>query len=281
MSSLDPSIRSKPVPPKINKIGIWAFESKHTETFTMKFTAHSFLEILFIREGDGQVETGTLATQCTIGDLVVIPPRQQHRLIDNEASPISLYGLGVDLRWLDAIPNALELFQYGVYSNSDAEQQRIEQHLRRLLYLFQQSDTASQFASIATALTLLSEISYVLNRREDHRHLSLDADSIRDPMMERYIEWLDRNFFETVSIDSGAEVTGMSRRTFTTKFKQRTGVTWLEYVNRLRIDHAVELLKNTDRKITSIAFQCGFEDVSTFYRTFAKFQGKSPGECRG
>ena len=84
------------------------------------------------------------------------------------------------------------------------------------------------------------------------------------------------NTLEPLTLDAAATASGMSRRTFTNQFKARTGRTWLEYVNALRIERAQELLRETDRKVTSIAFQCGFEDLSTFYRAFKRITGNTP-----
>ncbi len=86
--------------------------------------------------------------------------------------------------------------------------------------------------------------------------------------------------FEPLTLDSGASACDMSRRQFSAVFKKHVGMTWLQHLHRLRVKHAVELLKNTDRKITSIAFQCGFDDLTTFYRVMAKITGKRPGELR-
>jgi AraC family L-rhamnose operon regulatory protein RhaS len=99
-------------------------------------------------------------------------------------------------------------------------------------------------------------------------------------LLEAYLAWLHRNFYESLSLEEAAAATGMSRRTFTNRFKARTGTTWLDYVNVLRIRHAEALLKQTDKKITSIAFQCGFDDLTTFYRAFKRIKGVHPSQLR-
>jgi AraC family L-rhamnose operon regulatory protein RhaS len=148
-----------------------------------------------------------------------------------------------------------------------------------------QLDAASQLASIATAIDLLAELSLILDPPE----IRGTAKSLGpkppppvadDPLLEAYLAWLHRNFFEPLSLEDAAVATGMSRRTFTNRFKARTGTTWLDYLNALRIRHAELLLKQTDRKITSIAFQCGFDDLTTFYRAFKRINGMNPSELR-
>jgi AraC-like DNA-binding protein len=49
---------------------------------------------------------------------------------------------------------------------------------------------------------------------------------------------------------------------------------------RIRISRAVDLLQATDGKITEIALECGFRDLSTFYRLFRKLTGQTPADVR-
>ena len=63
-------------------------------------------------------------------------------------------------------------------------------------------------------------------------------------------------------------------------FHELTGETWLSHTRRLAVEHAQQRLFHTELPITSIAFECGFRDLSTFYRQFKKLSGMSPGEYR-
>ena len=72
----------------------------------------------------------------------------------------------------------------------------------------------------------------------------------------------------------------VSRRTFTKRFREATGKSWLEYVRGKAIGHAASLLRETSAPIASIAFECGFADVSTFYRQFKARLGVSPAAWR-
>ncbi len=99
-------------------------------------------------------------------------------------------------------------------------------------------------------------------------------------IIKRYIDSLPTRFFEETSIDSAADQLGISRRTFTKLFTELTGETWLHYVRSLAIEHAQRKLSQSDLPITSIAFECGFNDLSTFYRQFKRQCGIAPGEFR-
>ena len=51
-------------------------------------------------------------------------------------------------------------------------------------------------------------------------------------------------------------------------------------MRRTRVEHAKRLLEQTDRTVLSIAFECGFEDLSTFYRAFKREVDESPNHWR-
>ena len=70
------------------------------------------------------------------------------------------------------------------------------------------------------------------------------------------------------SIDAASEQLEMSRRTFTKLFAEITGDTWLRYLRRMAIEHAQRRLRQTGVPIATIAFECGFNDLSSVYRQF-------------
>ena len=68
----------------------------------------------------------------------------------------------------------------------------------------------------------------------------------------------------------------MSRRRFTHLFRLATGASWSAHLTRLRIDYACQLLREKTRSIIATAFECGYEDLSSFYRAFKRQKGLPP-----
>ena len=91
-----------------------------------------------------------------------------------------------------------------------------------------------------------------------------------------YAAELAHTFYHRQSVDAAAAALGLSRRHFTQLFRETTGESWLEAVQRHRLAHARRLLRESDRSATSIGFECGFEDITTFYRAFKAAEGTSP-----
>lgn len=85
---------------------------------------------------------------------------------------------------------------------------------------------------------------------------------------------------EALSLPEIAQVSGMSESHFCRQFKQATGMTLTEYVNYSRILWAKKELLKPNARISEIAFMVGFQSLSQFNRSFAKFQGGSPSHYR-
>ena len=72
----------------------------------------------------------------------------------------------------------------------------------------------------------------------------------------------------------------MSRSTLNRNFSKAFGMTPMRYLNKLRLDHAAELLASSNLSISEIARQCGFEDSNYFTRAFRRKFGTAPGQWR-
>lgn len=85
---------------------------------------------------------------------------------------------------------------------------------------------------------------------------------------------------QPLSLDQMASWLGVSKYQFLRAFMATLGLTPHQYLMRCRIRRAVELLADADRKITDIALDVGFDDLSNFIRTFRRSAGVSPREFR-
>ena len=72
----------------------------------------------------------------------------------------------------------------------------------------------------------------------------------------------------------------MSTNYFSTYFRKAANMNFSEYVARLRIKEARRLLRTTYLSVTEIAYECGFQNLSNFYRTYHKFFDRSPKDER-
>src|SRR6266496_1381161 len=97
--------------------------------------------------------------------------------------------------------------------------------------------------------------------------------------------WKARSFIEQhsgdeLSLRKVAKAVNISANHLSEKFKQVTGTNFVDYVARDRFEKARDLLLNSNRRISEIAFAAGFQSLSQFNRVFKKLSGKSPSQFR-
>lgn len=97
--------------------------------------------------------------------------------------------------------------------------------------------------------------------------------------------WKARSFIrdhlaDEISLRMVADTVHLSPNYFSEQFKRFTGINFVEYIARLRIEKARELLRESDLRVTEIAFAVGFQSLSQFNRVFRRFSGKSPTKFR-
>jgi len=97
--------------------------------------------------------------------------------------------------------------------------------------------------------------------------------------------WKARRFIkehsdEELSLTKLASVVNISPNYLSEKFKEVTGIKFVEYVARVRVAKTRDGLQSSDLPITEIAFAAGFQSLSQFNRVFKKLLGVSPTEFR-
>jgi len=85
---------------------------------------------------------------------------------------------------------------------------------------------------------------------------------------------------EKLPFDFALSKMGMGKTRFCKFFQSRTGMSYVDYINKVRIEQAVRMLVETDWTVESIAYDCGFDTLSNFYKYFKKRQGVSPRKFR-
>ncbi|MBN13276.1 MAG: hypothetical protein CMI17_09835 [Opitutaceae bacterium] len=91
---------------------------------------------------------------------------------------------------------------------------------------------------------------------------------------------IQKSYHETIRIEDLAGIANLSVSQLQRKFKKIYNVTPVQYINKLRIHEACEMLKNTNLSVTQIAYECGFGSSSFFATQFRHAIGESPSAYR-
>jgi AraC-like DNA-binding protein len=93
-------------------------------------------------------------------------------------------------------------------------------------------------------------------------------------------KFIEEHSTEELSLRKVATAVNISRNHLSEKFKQITGINFVDYIARTRFEKASRLLHDVDLRISEIAFAVGFQSLSQFNRVFKKLSGKSPSAYR-
>ena len=101
--------------------------------------------------------------------------------------------------------------------------------------------------------------------------------SVFDPQMGVALSAIHDRVDTPWTVESLAEAAGMSRSAFAARFKELLGQTPLEYVTEWRMQKAMQLLQQRDRKLIDVAQSVGYESDAAFSKAFKRVVGASPG----
>jgi AraC-like DNA-binding protein len=132
-----------------------------------------------------------------------------------------------------------------------------------------------RFHAATTLLTAFSlQLAGELNR------LLMAEENAESPAIARAKQYINAHLDERITLDEVAAYVCVSPFYFCKIFKQATGMTLTEYVNRRRIEWAKRKLLNPHARVTEVAFDVGYQSLSQFNRSFLRYAGESPTKFR-
>ena len=127
----------------------------------------------------------------------------------------------------------------------------------------------------------IDEITYKI-----HDNLDIFTESLfftsekNNKLIRKTTEYIHSHSSEKLSLSELAKTLGITAPYLSMLFKQITGLTFRDYLNKVRVEEAKRLLISTDYQIMEIAVACGFNDQSYFTKVFKKYTGLSPRNFR-
>ena len=107
-----------------------------------------------------------------------------------------------------------------------------------------------------------------------------EADAATRPRLEAVVQWVLERFTEPLTLEEAVKRSAMSRATFCRQFLKHTGKTFIAFVTDARLAYAHQLLTQTQRPITDIAYASGFGSLTRFNAAFRGKFDQAPRELR-
>lgn len=250
--------------------------------------AHDFMELVVIISGSGLHYTASEEHPIRPGDVFVIPPGLSHGYRNTHS--LRLVNILFDLSWFDRltaeIPKKTGFYPlFKRYAQAGGKPQNISRlhldarqfaNVKSLLRSFQLHLGTKQQGNNLSATGLLLEIVGFLSSR----YKSTPAAPVSSPKVDMVMEYIYSKYGQEISLQQLADVAKISPRNLLRIFRNATGTTPIDYLLHYRISRACRLLAETDRPVTSVAFDVGFSDGNYFCRQFRKIIRISPARYR-
>jgi AraC-like DNA-binding protein len=145
------------------------------------------------------------------------------------------------------------------------------------------SEMAEQAPGSEVVATRLAEVLFIQALRA---HIASEMEwrnkgwlrAIFDPQVGAALSAVHDNVSTPWTVESLAEAATMSRSAFAVRFKELLGQTPLEYVTEWRMQKAMQLLQQRDKKLIDVARSVGYESDAAFSKAFKRVVGTNPGE---
>jgi AraC-like DNA-binding protein len=137
------------------------------------------------------------------------------------------------------------------------------------------------FDSVLELFSILHDLSISRNMRTlsdgsfTNQHFTYNSRRI-----EKAFEYMNNNYDKPVTLGEVARLVSMTEVSFSRFIKKRTGNTFIDSLNEIRLGHASRMLIDTTHSIAEISYHCGFNNISNFNRIFKKKKTCTPKEFR-
>ena len=151
----------------------------------------------------------------------------------------------------------------------------VDREVLRKAYYSTKVVTARQHESVVKMLMIFAQHLAMLGNQ-----IFIQQKNAEPPIIKRAKEYIYEHHTEQLSLARAARAVNMSTFYFCKMFKKVTGINFTDYLSRVRIEKAKNLLLNPNLRVSEIAFEVGFQSLTHFNRVFKKLLGQSPTEYR-
>lgn len=232
---------------------------------------HENIEVLCCIDGQGTVICDSDIINVKKGDTVIINTRCIHSIMAK--SSFKYYFLMIDNSYF--AENGIN--KENIYFKrmfTDEASNKIFDNINETY------ETEDEFS---LAKKRSSVLEYILFLCKNYSMKNIKSEKVYSKVYNRVVEVMDyinQNYAKKIALDEIAEVAGYSKYHFARLFKDITGFTIVEHINAKRCGEAKKLLIKTDKPVSQICYECGFESCSYFSKTFKKLYGCMPSQYR-
>ncbi|MRI01211.1 helix-turn-helix domain-containing protein [Kriegella sp. EG-1] len=248
--------------------------------------SHKNFELNYITSGVGRRIVGDNISGFEKGDLVLLGPNLPHcwELLDSEGDEeptciVTHFSENIidsdffQMPELEKVVDLLKLSNRGIRFKLEDDSE-----IKNILESMSNSNGLEYYIGLLKIFNNLIKV-------EDRDRLSnpIDRSSVFSKNIDKVnkvYEYVFQNIQEGIKLEEASAVLNMAPSSFCRFFKKKTGHTFMEYVKNVRVGIAAKLLAETDKQITQICFESGYNNLANFNHYFKANMGKTPSDYR-
>ena len=248
--------------------------------FYTPFHWHEVIEIIYVKKGNLQITINNTDYEGVSGDIFLVNPREIHKMSTDDLTT-EHYTLLFPLELINF--KAEDDVEEKYFKPLKAGKMTFVNHLTKhflykkvlecVLNIVEANETKKDMYQFETKIMLL-QIVYLLIKNTPITHLEEIGKNLT--VQREILSYIDREYMNKITLKDIADNFHMSEKYFSRFFKKNFQITFVEYVNSVRLEKAAALLATTDLSVTEVALRCGYTNISYFIRSFKKFFGSSP-----
>jgi len=247
--------------------------------------SHNNYELNFVCQGKGKRIVGSNISTFTDNDLVLLGPELPHcwendsmALKDDDSSIVIHFDENIIGSNFFNIPELEEVKKLLMKSNKGIWFKGSK--LRNVKNILKHLVEAKGLESYILLLRVFHELLQI----KDFEYLS-DTSYTQTIVKEQdninqIYEYVFKNIQKGIHQDKAAEIVHMTPGAFCRYFKKKTSQTFMEYVKQVRIQLAVKMLAETDKQVSQICYESGYNNIANFNYQFKSIMKKTPSEYR-
>ena len=265
--------------PKIANIHYFEF----TSNYETKEASHAFRELVYVDSGSLNVHSESFTGTLELGELIIHRKNEMHalRCPDGVAPNVVIIGFECDEKKLDRFafaPVKLSSDLAGILSEIIFEGRNVflpPYDVPNLTDMKKRPN--AQYGADQLLQSSLETFLIKLIRGTNFSDDSAEK-QMYSPFVNSVVSYIERNYRERIRIDELTFLFNTNRTTLCCAFHSQTGETISKFINRLRIKHAKELIREGKMNFSEIAEELNFPSQAYFNRVFVKAEGMTPGQ---
>ncbi len=237
---------------------------------------HDDYEIYFLVKGNRKYFLANKICDLSPGDILIINHHEPHQATLESDQPYERYLLHVSLKMMNTIcKEHKELADFIDTRFLKVNDKTFEEILGLILLIQKELDHRDPL-SPAIIKNLVTRILLLLCRAQNNPGHEVPLTQKNDIRLQTSINYILDNFAESITLEQCARIAYMSPSHYSRLFHKLTSLSFKEYLNRIRVKKACELLREEDVSITDLAMNIGFNSSSYFSQVFKAVTGMSP-----